>query len=427
MFKYALKSIKSKKVVSSLYVLALSITLVVSMLSINISSQIRDGFYRADQKYHVIVGKKGSSTQLLMSSIFFSDDPLGTIPYSIVDDLKDIDPNMKIVPVGVGDSYNSKRIIGSSKELLEGYTFKEGKVFEKPYEIVVGSSVAKAYGLKIGSVIISSHGVGGQISGHDHSDSPYTVVGILDKTNTAYDEVLFTDINDVWDSHSHSHEEEEAHSEEEHHEHDEDEGNEHGEEEHHEHDEDEGHEHSEEEHHEHSHEDSKTVTSILIRSGSLDNVNKIIKEYDTESDTTQAINVTQSLRKLMTTVDLSKQIALLLSGLVVILSALIVIIMTYMLHKYYVKDLTVLNVIGASKKDVISYISIQNMLLLVVSIIIALLFSRLSLYIANGVSSKLGVILDISKMYKDEFIVLIGISVISMLPILSYLKDKRRG
>lgn len=411
MFKYALKSIKSKKVVSSLYVLALSITLVVSMLSINISSQIRDGFYRADQKYDVIVGKKGSSTQLLMSSIFFSDDPLGTIPYSIVDDLKDIDPNMKIVPVGVGDSYNSKRIIGSSKELLEGYTFKEGKVFEKPYEIVVGSSVAKAYGLKIGSVIISSHGVGGQISGHDHSDSPYTVVGILDKTNTAYDEVLFTDINDVWDSHSHSHEEEEAHSEEEHHEHDEDEGNEHG----------------EEEHHEHSHEDSKTVTSILIRSGSLDNVNKIIKEYDTESDTTQAINVTQSLRKLMTTVDLSKQIALLLSGLVVILSALIVIIMTYMLHKYYVKDLTVLNVIGASKKDVISYISIQNMLLLVVSIIIALLFSRLSLYIANGVSSKLGVILDISKMYKDEFIVLIGISVISMLPILSYLKDKRRG
>ena len=427
MFKYALKSIKSKKVVSSLYVLALSITLVVSMLSINISSQIRDGFYRADQKYDVIVGKKGSSTQLLMSSIFFSDDPLGTIPYSIVDDLKDIDPNMKIVPVGVGDSYNSKRIIGSSKELLEGYTFKEGKVFEKPYEIVVGSSVAKAYGLKIGSVIISSHGVGGQISGHDHSDSPYTVVGILDKTNTAYDEVLFTDINDVWDSHSHSHEEEEAHSEEEHHEHDEDEGNEHGEEEHYEHDEDEGHEHSEEEHHEHSHEDSKTVTSILIRSGSLDNVNKIIKEYDTESDTTQAINVTQSLRKLMTTVDLSKQIALLLSGLVVILSALIVIIMTYMLHKYYVKDLTVLNVIGASKKDVISYISIQNMLLLVVSIIIALLFSRLSLYIANGVSSKLGVILDISKMYKDEFIVLIGISVISMLPILSYLKDKRRG
>lgn len=426
MFKYALKSIKSKKVVSSLYVLALSITLIVSMLSINISSQIRDGFYRADQKYDVIVGKKGSSTQLLMSSIFFSDDPLGTIPFSIVDDLKEMDSNMKVVPVGVGDNYNGRKIIGSSKELLEGYTFKEGKMFEKPYEIVVGSSVAKAYGLKVGSVIISSHGVGGQLSGHDHSDSPYTVVGILDKTNTAYDEVLFTDINDIWSSHSHSHEDGEEHSEE----HDEDEQGVGHSEEHDDHEHEEG-EHSEEhddhEHSEHKHNDSKTVTSILIRSGSLDNVNKIITKYDTESESTQAINVTQSLRKLMSTVDLSKQIALLLSGLVVILSALIVVIMTYMLHKYYVKDLNVLNVIGATKRDVISYISIQNAILLVVSIVIALIFSRLSLYVANGISSKLGVILDISKMYKDELVVLVVISLISMLPILGYLKDKRRG
>lgn len=411
MFKYALKSIKSKKVVSSLYVLALSITMVVSMLSINISSQIRDGFYRADQNYDVIVGKKGSSTQLLMSSIFFSDDPLGTIPYSIVDDLKEMDSNMKVVPVGVGDNYNGRKIIGSSKELLDGYKFAEGGIFEKPFEVVVGSSVAKAYGLKIGSMVISSHGVGGKLSGHDHSDSPYTVVGILDKTNTAYDEVLFTDINDIWVSHSHSDEDlEEEHSEE----HDD-----------HEHSE----EHDDHEHSEggHTHTDSKTVTSILIRSGSLDNVNKIITKYDTESESTQAINVTQSLRKLMSTVDLSKQIALLLSGLVVILSALIVVIMTYMLHKYYVKDLNVLNVIGATKRDVISYISIQNAILLVVSIVIALIFSRLSLYVANGISSKLGVILDISKMYKDELAVLVVISLISMLPILGYLKDKRRG
>ena len=53
MFKYALKSIKSKKIISILYVIALSISMTISMLSINISSQIQDGFFRVDQKYDV--------------------------------------------------------------------------------------------------------------------------------------------------------------------------------------------------------------------------------------------------------------------------------------------------------------------------------------------------------------------------------------
>ena len=91
MFKFALKSLKSKKTISILYVIALSISMVISMLSINISSQIQEGFFRVDQKYDVIVGNKGSSTQLVMSSIFFSEEPLGTLPYSVVDDIKNID------------------------------------------------------------------------------------------------------------------------------------------------------------------------------------------------------------------------------------------------------------------------------------------------------------------------------------------------
>ena len=58
MFRFALKSINSKKTISILYVIALSISMTISMLSINISSQIQEGFFRVDQKYDVVVGNK---------------------------------------------------------------------------------------------------------------------------------------------------------------------------------------------------------------------------------------------------------------------------------------------------------------------------------------------------------------------------------
>ncbi|MFR8620789.1 MAG: ABC transporter permease, partial [Romboutsia timonensis] len=263
MFRFALKSINSKKTISILYVIALSISMTISMLSINISSQIQEGFFRVDQKYDVVVGNKGSSTQLLMSSIFFSEDPLGTLPYSVVDDIKDIDETMKVVPIALGDNYRGSKIVGTEPNLLEGYEFSKGQVFGEDFEVVVGSNVAKAYNLEIGSQIVSSHGAGDAISGHDHSDSPYKVVGILKTTNTSYDNAVFTDICNIWSAHSNHDEEahnEEEHRDEEHHDHEEEHS-------HDDHDHEDGHEHSDEEEHTHPHNHSDgEVTAILVRS-----------------------------------------------------------------------------------------------------------------------------------------------------------------
>lgn len=414
MFKFALKSINSKKTISILYVIALSISMTISMLSINISSQIQEGFFRVDQKYDVVVGNKGSSTQLLMSSIFFSEDPLGTLPYSVVDDIKDIDETMKVVPIALGDNYRGSKIVGTEPNLLEGYEFSKGQVFGEDFEVVVGSNVAKAYNLEIGSQIVSSHGAGGTISGHDHSDSPYKVVGILKSTNTSYDNVVFTDICNIWSAHSNHDEEahsDEEHSDEEHHDHDE------------EHSHEDNHEHSTEE--EHNHNDGE-VTAILVRSENLGNANQIIKDFNVDDKDLQAINVTQTLRKLMGNVDISKQIALILSSLVVILAIIIVIIMTYMMQKTYDKDLEILHILGASQGKTISYLGYQNSILIIVSLLISILGRELALNLANKISSNLGIVLAMNKVYNLEYIILLSIIVFSILPLIFYiLKNKR--
>lgn len=418
MFKFALKSINSKKTISILYIIALSISMTISMLSINISSQIQEGFFRVDQKYDVVVGNKGSSTQLLMSSIFFSEEPLGTLPYSVVDDIKNIDETMKVVPIALGDNYNGSKIVGTEPNLLDGYEFSKGKVFGKDFEVVVGSNVAKAYSLEIGSQIVSSHGAGDAISGHDHSDSPYKVVGILKSTNTSYDNAVFTDICNIWSAHSNHDEEnhnEDVHSDNESHDPDE------------EHSHEDDHDHSAEVEHTdcHNHSDGE-VTTILVRSGNLGNANQIIKDFNVDDKDLQAINVTQTLRKLMGNVDISKQIALILSSLVVILAIIIVVIMTYMMQKTYDKDLEILHILGASQGKTIGYLGYQNIILIIVALLISLLSREIALSLANKVSSSLGIVLSMNKVYSLEYLVLLAIIVFSILPLIFYiLKNKR--
>lgn len=415
MFKYALKSIKSKKTISILYVIALSISMTISMLSINISSQIQDGFFRVDQKYDVVVGNKGSSTQLVMSSIFFSEEPLGTLPYSVVDDIKKIDESMKVVPIALGDNYNGSKIVGTEPNLLDGYEFSKGKVFGEDFEVVVGSNVAKAYNLEIGSQIISSHGAGDAINGHDHSNSPYKVVGILKTTNTSYDNVVFTDICNIWSAHS-DHEDED-HNEELY-------SNEEG----HDHDEEHSHEVLEIDYHNHSHNHNHNdgeVTAILVRSGNLWNANQIIKDFNVDDKDLQAINVTQTLRKLMGNIDISKQIALILSSLVVILAIIIVVIMTYMMQKTYDKDLEILHILGASQVKTIGYLGYQNIVLVVLALLISLIGRNVALNLANKVSSSLGIVLVTDKVYNLEFTVLLAMIIFSILPLILYILKNR--
>ena len=163
-----------------------------------------------------------------------------------------------------------------------------------------------------------------------------------------------------------------------------------------------------------------------MRSGNLGNANKIIKDFNVEDKDLQAINVTQTLRKLMGNVDISKQIALILSSLVVILAIIIVVIMTYMMQKTYDKDLEILHILGASQGKTIAYLGYQNSILIIASLLISLLGREIVLNLANKVSSSLGIVLAMNKVYSLEYLVLLAIIVFSILPLIFYiLKNKR--
>lgn len=408
MFKYSFKRILSNKIISILFILALCFTISVSMLSINISSQIEESFYSMDKKYDVLVGNKGSDTALIMSSLFLSEDPLGTIPYSTYEILKEKDYK-KVVPISIADNYRNSRIVGSTPLLLEDYKIKEGRLFENEFEIVLGYDVAKNYNLNIGDTLVSSHGIGS--TSHSHESTPYTVVGILDKTLTSYDSACFTNLESIWHSHEHQHIKD-IHNEQDtistfvdHH--------------------DVNHNHVEEDTNhtiEHTHDDLD-ICAVLIKTGNISKISEIellFKNYDD----IQTVNTTMVLRKIMNNIDFSKQIANILCYIIIGLSILLVIIMSFLMLNSLNKDIDNLEFIGMKDIKIIMYVCYQIIILFLIALSISLLLDRSVIYIASNIASKMGLIFNTSKFYIKELYIVLFVFIFTIVPGIIYSKLK---
>ncbi|WP_158212306.1 hypothetical protein [Natranaerobius trueperi] len=57
----------------------------------------------------MVVSPEGSPSQLLLSTIFNYENPIGNISYDIYEDLKQDDRINNVVPLALGDSYNGFR------------------------------------------------------------------------------------------------------------------------------------------------------------------------------------------------------------------------------------------------------------------------------------------------------------------------------
>ena len=214
MLRFALKNMAIKKIQNILIVLSIVISAGIAVLAYNVANQVSDGITKGASYYSVIIGPSGSQTQLAMNTMYFTDEPLGTIPYSVATDLMMDGTRVRsVVPFAMADNYNGSKVVGTTSEFLSGKELKEGTMYENnaTLQAVVGYRVAKNNGLKVGDVIHTGHSVNSQ---ELHGEG-ITVVGILKETHSAYDNVVFTQLQTLWKMHEHGeeeHEEEHEHT-----------------------------------------------------------------------------------------------------------------------------------------------------------------------------------------------------------------------
>lgn len=373
MFRFSIKNLLTRKAKFLITTIAIIISTLIIMFSFNVAGQINDGIISTASYYDIVVGANGSTTDLVMSTMFFTGTTTDTINSEIFDELKENKNVKEIVPFATGDNYKGKLIVGTEKSFLVSKTLTSGTYFEEPFEIVLGYNVAKENGLDIGDKVIGSHGV--SESAHSHENTPYTVVGILEKTYTAYDNTLFTKTDSVWETH-------------------------------------EEHQHDEEEHEEHKH----NYTAILVKTNNPSSALNLISELNQKGGVL-AVNPSTVLRDLLNNIDLVKNIVYILCAVIGIMSFVIIYMINLMMMQDVKKDVNLMRLLGLQRKNIMGIIFIQNIIVSIIGVVTAFGFTRLALILVNTITASVGIVMNHSKVYSEEYIIMIAVIIISLIPI----------
>jgi putative ABC transport system permease protein len=198
----AIKYLRGRLLASVLTSVSIALGVGLVIASYLVSQGIKDGFIAGATDYNLVVGAKGSPTQLVLAVVFRIDVATPNIEYTIYEELKE-DPRVDVaVPVMVGDAYQGFRYVATNGayfaafpwrrraySLSSGRFFRDDPVDSPAYEAVLGAEVAGKTGLRIGDRFYE---------GEEMADHPLTAAGILRPTHTADDRAIFISLSSFW-------------------------------------------------------------------------------------------------------------------------------------------------------------------------------------------------------------------------------------
>ncbi|MEY3144226.1 MAG: hypothetical protein RLY21_2719 [Planctomycetota bacterium] len=195
---------------------AISAGLLLAILSLRSAGE--RAFERGTGNAHLLVSRDGSPLVSVLNGMFYANPPKAPIDEKKLGELRASFPWAMFVPTAIGDSYRNFPVIATTPEFFtkfepvldEPWKFAEGRAFDKNFEVVIGSAVARETRMPIGSKIVFTHGShlsregdGPQMEPHVHEEYAFTVVGILEPTGAPHDRALFCSLESSWVMHAH--------------------------------------------------------------------------------------------------------------------------------------------------------------------------------------------------------------------------------
>ena len=339
----------------------------------------------------MVVGAKGSPLQLILSAVYHIDSPTGNIS---VEDAKKIKNNRMVgssIDLLYGDNYKGYRIVGTEQKFLDLYNakIKEGRKWDDPFEVVVGSKIYSKFNININDELISSHGL--RETGEQHTDQLFKVVGLLESSNSVIDQLIVTSPQSIWDLHD-----------------DHDHGSEEHDEEHdHEHDEEHDHEHDEEHDHEH---DDKEITAMLIKFKSPMNIIQFPRQIN-EDTNLQAAVPSYEISRLFKLFGFGIETLTYLAYLIIIVSAFSLFINLFNSMRERKYEMALIRTLGSSRRQLSMMIIFESLILTTVGFFIGLLVSRLGvMFVSSLMEESLNYNLKSFGILNEELL-LLGLSI----------------
>lgn len=247
LFKIVVKNMRQRALATWLTGTSVALGVALAVAILLIKQGVQQRFEQGTLGYEMVVGAKGSPLQLVLNTVYNLDISPGNISWRLFEQLRD-DKRVKLaVPFSVGDNYHGFRIVGTTDSFFKEFEFEpgrkpelaEGRIFnfseaalrsafqeaeqrakerearergeevkpaaepqpeprQRPFEAVIGSTVALETGLKIGQTFIAAHGVQPSAEAKEHTENPWTVVGVLAPTHTACDRGIYINLDSFY-------------------------------------------------------------------------------------------------------------------------------------------------------------------------------------------------------------------------------------
>ncbi len=206
--KIAWRNIWFKPLNTFLSIVLLTAGIAIITLLILLQNQFEKKFSNNIKDVDVVIGAQGSPLQLILSSVYQMDAPTGNINYQEAQVWMKHPFVKNAIPLAFGDNYRGFKILGTTHDYIDKYEarLESGKLFEKNFEVVIGSEIAAKLKLKIGDKFYGSHGDAAE--GEVHEEFAYKITGILKPTGMVIDNLIVSNIQSVWaihDEHDHDH------------------------------------------------------------------------------------------------------------------------------------------------------------------------------------------------------------------------------
>ncbi|BAH37674.1 MAG TPA: ABC transporter permease [Gemmatimonas aurantiaca] len=202
--RLALASLRSRLLTTALTVasIALSVTLLVGIETVR--AGVRESFAGTIRGVDLIVGARGGTLQILLSSVFGIGSPAGSVKVSTMEHWAEHPAVKWVVPYSLGDSHRGFRVVGTSTEFYERYRFRQnnqitfaaGRAAQSDNEVVVGSEVAERLKYTVGTPVVVTHGMR-DIGTSSHDAHPFHVVGVLERTFTPIDRSVYVTLEGI--------------------------------------------------------------------------------------------------------------------------------------------------------------------------------------------------------------------------------------
>jgi putative ABC transport system permease protein len=375
---------------TTLTLLLLSFGVGIISMMLLLENQLSEKFNKNIKDIDFVLGAKGSPLQLILANVYHIDAPTGNIKVSEAQKIIKNPTVKEAIPLAYGDNYEGWRIVGTTPRYAEfyGVKLKEGKIFEAPFEVTVGSYAAKELGLKLGQTFKSNHGLDKEGEEEEGHDQLFTVVGIYETSGTVIDRLILTPVESIWEVHDHGDHEETAHagivSAEEHDakEHDA-EAHAHAEDEHaEEHEHDHEAEHTAEEGHddhedEHMHEEEREVTAYLLIKR-LPMAPMILPQLVKNTNMQLALPAIE-INRLNENFGIGMSVVKAVAILIMIISFLSVFISLFNALRERQYELAILRTLGGRRIQLFVLILLEGFFMVALGLIIGLVLSRIGI------------------------------------------------